>query len=104
MEDMRYSTKQLTDQMHLDTALQMRHILENGKSIVPRVSSHPFLVGLLQNAEASEHAPLLNFYVEIRQCSRSTERRGLAMAITGLGAVASEPCSLPSPNAQAFGL
>ncbi|KAG9046488.1 hypothetical protein FS837_004331 [Tulasnella sp. UAMH 9824] len=39
MEDMRYSTKQLTDQMHLDTALQMRHILENGKSIVPRADS-----------------------------------------------------------------
>lgn len=38
MEDMRISTRQLTDQMQLDTALQMRHILENGKSIVPRVS------------------------------------------------------------------
>lgn len=38
MEDMQYSTTQLTNQMKLDTALQMRHILENGKSIVPRVS------------------------------------------------------------------
>ncbi|KAG9005979.1 hypothetical protein FRB93_009080 [Tulasnella sp. JGI-2019a] len=41
MEDMRFSTKQLTDQMQLDTALQMRHILENGKSIVPRVPPNP---------------------------------------------------------------
>lgn len=41
MEDMRYSTKQLTEQMHLDTALQMRHILENGKSIVPRHPPNP---------------------------------------------------------------
>lgn len=38
MEDMRYSTRELTNQMHLDTALQMRHLLANGKNIVPRVS------------------------------------------------------------------
>lgn len=42
MEDMREATRQLTGQMMLDTALQMRHILENGKSIVPRVSNEEY--------------------------------------------------------------
>ncbi|KAG8908425.1 hypothetical protein FRB99_006630 [Tulasnella sp. 403] len=62
MEDMRYSTKQLTDQMQLDTALQMRHILENGKSIVPRHPPNARIKRSISDDSASDassqHGPL----------------------------------------------
>lgn len=58
MEDMRYSTKQLTDQMHLDTALQMRHILENGKSIVPRHPPNPRIKRSISDDASDTQGPV----------------------------------------------
>ncbi|KAG8949164.1 hypothetical protein FRC04_008962 [Tulasnella sp. 424] len=79
MEDMRYSTKQLTDQMHLDTALQMRHILENGKSIVPRTDS-PTSAGLPNPAASGSPATgsSVSKYSPSRQLSLTPGSSGVA--------------------------
>ncbi|KAG8933245.1 hypothetical protein FRC01_010234 [Tulasnella sp. 417] len=76
MEDMRYSTKQLTDQMHLDTALQMRHILENGKSIVPRSDSPT--TAALANPSSPATGSSVSKYSPSRQLSLTPGSSGVA--------------------------
>ncbi|KAG8968684.1 hypothetical protein FRC03_006431 [Tulasnella sp. 419] len=104
MEDMRFSTKQLTDQMMEDTAQQMRHILENGKSIVPR---HPSTVRLNIKRSLPEditaEGPAQVFKIPRRESGEPPNVTG-APAVARPSSTSSSPANKPFSPSRSLSL